>query len=133
MAYVDICAHPRMITFVYEPKHRVHAIQQAEPERLELQRDVYVLLIGVITETATAFETPLPLRFGGNDFPLPNVFAKHQQDVLRPPCPRQIYEFLRAFDCEVAHGLLEIDDTRSREWHRNDGQADFLGCLSNGA
>jgi len=56
-----------MIAFVHEADHSIHAVEQAQAERLEFEGDVYVLPVGVIAEAAAAFETPLPLGFGRND------------------------------------------------------------------
>jgi len=83
-----------MIAFVHEADHSIHAVEQAQAERLEFEGDVYVLPVGVIAEAAAAFETPLPLGFGRNDLALPDVLAQDEQDILRPPGAREVNELV---------------------------------------
>src|SRR5437660_10047100 len=113
MANIYIRAHAWMIALVHEPAHRVHVIEQAQAKWFQFKRDSHILLVRVITEPTAAFQSPLPLRLGWNHFALPDILAEHEQDILRAPRVRQINELLRAFDGELAHGLLEINDARS--------------------
>src|SRR6266704_3079901 len=79
MTDVNIGADAWMIAFVNEPNHGIDAVEQAQTERFEFEGDIYFLFVGVVSDAATGFESPVPLRLGWDDFALPHVFTEDEQ------------------------------------------------------
>src|SRR6516164_4980876 len=113
MAHIDIGTHARVIAFVHETGHGSHTVEQAQPERLQLECNIDFLLVGVITEDATGLDRPAPLLSRRDNFSLPNVFAKHEQNIFCLPLGSQTDESFAALHMESAHGFIEIDKTNS--------------------
>src|SRR5262249_56131507 len=106
---VDIGAHGGVGALVHETCHGGHTVEQAQPERLQLECDVDFLLIGVIAEDATGLDSPAPLLGRRDDFSLPNVFAEHEENVFRAPLSGKVDEGFTALYVEGAHGFVEVD------------------------
>src|SRR5688572_28007880 len=119
MTYINVRAHARMSALVHKPDHFSHGIQKAEAEWLQFERDVDFPFRCIIAEAAAGLDAPLPLRVRWNHFALPDVFAKHQQNIPRAPIRGEVDEFLRALDVKFADGFVEIDEP-----DRNYGQRD---------
>ena len=72
--------------------------------------------IRVIAEPPAAFDGPLPLRGGRDDFALPEILAQHEQDVLRAPFAGEVDELPAALQVKLAHGRLKIRQPERGEW-----------------
>ncbi len=84
MTYVDVGFHVCTVAIVYETDHLLEVVQQAESERLELEGDLDSLLGSVVGEGLGVLDSPSPLGFGRNDFPLPDILAEDEQDGCLP-------------------------------------------------
>src|SRR5258708_26313708 len=133
VADVDVGAHARMGAIVHEADHFVYVIQQAEPEWLEFERDVDFLFGAVVAEFAAGRDGPLPLRRGGDDFTLPEVFTQHEQDILRAPIAGQIDEPFAAFEMKAADRFVEVNQPDRHDRQRNDRQPPLLRRASDEA
>ena len=109
VADVDIGAHARVVALVHETRHGGHTVEQAQPERLQLECDIDFLLVGVIAEDVTGLDSPAPLLGRRDDFPLPNVFAEHEENVFRTPLSSKVDEGFAALHVEGAYGFVEVD------------------------
>ena len=125
VADVDIGADARVGALFHETRHGGHTIEQAEPERLQFECDIDFLLVGVIAEDATGLNSPAPLLGRRNDFPLPNVFAEHEENVFRTPLSSKVNEGFAALHVEGAYGFVEVDKADRNDGKRNDGQVIF--------
>src|SRR6516164_1009984 len=125
VADVDIGAHARVGALVHETSHGGHTVEQAQPERLQLECDVDFLLVSVIAEDATGLDSPAPLLGRWDDFSLPNVFAEHEENVFRAPLSGKVNEGFAALHVEGAHGFIKVDKTDRDHGKRNDGQVVF--------
>jgi hypothetical protein len=125
VADVDISAHARVSALVHETRHGGHTVEQAQPERLQLECDVDFLLVGVITEDATGLDRPAPLLGRRDDFSLPNVFAEHEENVFRAPLSGKVDEGFAALRVEGSHGFVEVDKAGRDDGKRNDRQIVF--------
>jgi hypothetical protein len=125
VADVDIGAHPWVGALVHETRHGGHTVEQAQPERLQLECDVEFLLVGVIAEDATGLDRPAPLLGRRDDFSLPNVFAEHEKNVFRAPLGGKVDEGFAALHVESSHGFVEVDKAGRNDGKRNDGQVVF--------
>src|SRR2546421_8213687 len=111
MADVDIGANAWMGAVIDEACHGLDAVQEAQTKRLEFERDIDLLFIGVIANPAAGFKCPIPLRFGRDDFALPHVLAENEQNIFGLPGSREIDEAFGSLDMELAHRTREIDKT----------------------
>jgi hypothetical protein len=124
MANIDVRAHSRVSAFVNEPYHGIDAIEKAEAKRFEFQRDIDSLFVRIIAQAAAGLDAPLPLGGGRDDFALPDVFAKHEENIPGSPLLGEVDEFFAAFDVKFANGLIEVDQAYRNDWERNDRQAE---------
>src|ERR1700746_1637290 len=90
MAYVNIRTHARVIALVHETRHGSDTVEQAQPERLQLECDVDFLLVGVVAEDTTGLNRPAPLFSWRDNFSLPNVFTEHEENVFCFPLGSQV-------------------------------------------
>jgi hypothetical protein len=98
-----------MGAFVDEAHHGIDAVQQAEAEGFQFQRNIDFPFPGVIAETPAGFNPPLPLGGWRDHFPLPDIFAQHEQNVLGPPMRGEINEFSGAFNVKLTDWVIEVD------------------------
>ena len=122
---VDIGADARVAALVHETRHGDHAVEQAQPEGLQLECDIDSLLVGVIAEDATGLDGPAPLLGRRDDFSLPNVFAEHKENVLRSELSSKVDEGLAALHVEGTYGFVEVGQAGRDHGKRNDGQVAF--------
>src|SRR5258708_1698123 len=133
VADVDIGAYARVGALVHETHHGGHTVDQAQPERLQLECDIDFLLVGVVAEDATGLDSPAPLLGRRNDFSLPNVFAEHEENVFRTPLSSKVDEGFAALHVEGAYGFVEVDKAGRDDGKRNDGQVVFLARVQHQA
>src|ERR1051326_1495191 len=129
MTDINVRAHPCMIAFIDESDHRIYAVQEAQPKRLEFERDINFLPARVIANATAGFQSPIPLCFRRNNLALPHVFAKHKQHILCVPGPRKVYEFLRALDMKLPNWRSEISKPKRTHRQRNNRQPKLLASL----
>ena len=124
VADVNVGPHARMAALVHETRHAGHAVQEAQTERLQFQRDVNAAFVRVIAQAAADFQPPIPLRLRRDDFALPNIFPQNDQDIFRAPGAGQVHVLAAAGEVELAHRLVEINQSHRHHRQGNNGQAE---------
>jgi hypothetical protein len=125
VADVDIGPHARVGALVHETRHGGNTVEQAQPERLQLECDINFLFVGVIAEDATGLDSPAPLLGRRDDFSLPNVFAEHKENVFCTPLSGKVDKCFAALHVEGAHGFVKVDKAGRDDGKRNDGKVVF--------
>jgi hypothetical protein len=119
-----------MVALIDKADHFVNAVEEAQTERLEFEGDVDLPFVCVITEATAGFDAPSPLVGGGNDFALPDVFTEHEQNIFCAPRLGEVDVFPAAFDMELAHRFVKINQANGNDRQRNNRQIQFVAGVA---
>ena len=127
MGDVNIRPDARVIALTDKAGHFIDAVEDAEAEGLQFQGDVDPLAVSVVAKNATGFDAPSPLFFGRDDFALPEVFSKDEEDIAGAPSLGKIDELFAPGDVVVTNGIVKIDEADS---HDREGEDREVLCFA---
>ena len=75
------------------------------------------------------FDGPIPLVGGRDHFLLPNVFADHEQVILRAERYGHIEVAFAALDMKFLHARIKINEPHAHPYYADDRQLQFIAGL----